>query len=180
VALILARSLRAGKRPLADLLERIGAGRASLENAQPTKRRHPLLAELVEWFRVGGAGHFWGTHYSFAAKPASRTMDLIGEGAALSLVLNALLPVALLAARRAEDTALAESVRRLYALVPPLQPNHITQFMTARLFGPNEQAAKIINTERRRQGLFQIFYTCCNAEERHCSACYYLGRQSPR
>ena len=48
--------------------------------------------------------------------------------------------------------------------------------MTARLFGPNEQAAKIINTERRRQGLFQIFYTCCNAEERNCSACYYLGR----
>jgi len=53
---------------------------------------------------------------------------------------------------------------------------HITQFMTARLFGPNAEAAKIINTERRHQGLLQIFYTCCNAEERNCGACYYLGR----
>ncbi len=139
----------------------------------PRKKKHPVVEDLVEWFRVAGAGRFWGTHYSFTAKPAGRTMDLIGEGAALSLVLNALAPAALLVARRNGDAGLEAAVCRLYALIPPLQPNHITEFMTKRLFGDSDWARGLINTERRRQALFQIFYTCCNAEERHCEACYF-------
>lgn len=172
VAALLARRLRAGRLPLADLLERIQAGQASLEQAVPSRKRHSLLAELVEWFRVDGAGHFWGNHYSFSAAPSVRVMDLIGEGAALSLTFNALLPMALLAARRAGDEALVKAAQRLYGIVPPLQSNHITEFMGHRLFGQNEHAMKLINTERRQQGLFQIFYACCNGEERHCEACH--------
>jgi hypothetical protein len=101
-------------------------------------------------------------------------MDLIGEGAAMSLILNALLPAALLSAQRSGDGELREVVVRLYGLIPPLQNNHITEFMTHRLFDDDEHAIKLLNTERRRQALFQIFYTCCNAEERNCGKCFFF------
>ncbi len=46
--------------------------------------------------------------------------------------------------------------------------------MELRLFGDHERAGSLINTERRRQGLFQIFYSCCRGEKRHCEACYLI------
>ncbi len=174
VAVLLARTRERGRSPLADLLGRIEAGRGALESSVPARRkRHPVLEDLVGWFRVAGMGHFWGSHYSFTAKPTPRPMDLIGEGAALSLVLNALVPAALLAARRAGDERLDQAVRRLYGLVPPLQANHVTAFMERRLFGDSDWARGLINTERRRQALFQIFHHCCRGETRDCDACYF-------
>jgi hypothetical protein len=175
-AVLLARSLERGRRPLEALLARLRAGLPTLEGAMPARRRHPLLDDLMEWFIVGGEGHFWGTHYSFTAKPAARTMTLIGEAAAMSLVFNALLPAALLSARRDEDAELEAAVFKLFGLVPPLQANHVTEFMLRRLFGDVEQGRALANTERRRQGLFQVFQHCCNGEERHCETCYYLAK----
>jgi hypothetical protein len=174
MAILLARAMTLGRQPLEELLARIRAGAASLEDAVPSRKRHPLLTGLIEWFVVPGEGHFWGTHYSFTAKASARTMTLIGEATALSLVFNALLPAGLLAARREGDAALESAVFRLFSLAPPLQPNHVTEFMLRRLFGDAEQGRALANTERRRQGLFQIFQHCCNGEERHCDACYYL------
>lgn len=174
VAALLARAMRTGKPLLAGRLERIAAAREMLRAAVPTRRKNPLVNDLAGDLSVAGEGHFWGTHYSFAARPSERRMDLIGEGAALSLILNALLPAALLAAQRSGDNELRDSVVRLYGLIPPLQDNHITEFMTRRLFDDDEHAMKILNTERRRQALFQIFYTCCNAEERNCAKCFFF------
>ncbi len=174
VALLLARAMRKGQMPLADLCDRIERAAPSLAEARPSRRRHPLIAELTDWFRVSGEGHFWGTHYSFTAKPSPRTMDLIGESTARTLVFNALLPAALLRARHEKNDRLEEAARRLYGLIPPLPPNHITQFMTRRLFGTAGPGAGLFTTERRQQALFQIFHHCCQAEERHCDACYYF------
>lgn len=174
VAALLARAMRTGKPLLAGRMARIQAAREMLRQAVPTRRKNPLVADLVGDLSVAGEGEFWGTHYSFTAKPSEKRMDLIGEGAALSLILNALLPAALLAAQRGGDSELRDSVVRLYGVIPPLQENHITEFMQKRLFDHDEHAAKLLNTERRRQALFQIFYTCCNAEERNCAKCFFF------
>jgi hypothetical protein len=176
MALLLARSMREGRLPFEDLMDRLRAGMTTLAGAPPTRRkRHPLLDDLMGRLRAPGEGHFWGTHYTFAARPAARPMDLIGEATAMSLVFNAFIPAALLQARREKDNTLEEAALRLFRLVPPLQPNHVTEFMTRRLFGAEGRGAALISTECRRQGLFQIFYHCCNGQERHCDACYYLS-----
>lgn len=174
MAVLIARAMRRRSGPLAELLGHIRAGAATLERAGPRRRKHPLLVELIRALRIEGRGHFWGGHYSFRARPAARTMDLIGEGAALSLVLNAVLPATLMAARACEDESLALAAERLFGLVPPLQDNHITTFMARRLFGDDGRADALLTTERRRQALFQIFYHCCTNEERDCESCYYL------
>lgn len=175
VAVLLARAMCGKRLPLENLLDRIRHAGPTLQGAAPARRqRHPVISDLVDQLRIDGHGHFWGTHYSFSARPAARAMDLIGEGTALSLVLNAVLPAAVIAARREGDPRLEHNARLLFGLVPPLQKNHITDFMTRRLFGEGERAAHLITTERRRQALFQIFHHCCNSEAAHCDTCFYL------
>lgn len=180
MALLLARSLRQGRMPLEALLARLRSGAPTLQHTVPRRRRHPLLKDLLDWLVVPGEGHFWGTHYTFTARPAASAMNLIGESTAMSLVFNALLPAALMMARREGDQRLADAVMRLFRLIPPLQNNHITTFMTRRLFGDGEAAGALLNTEQRNQGLFQIFHHCCHGEAHNCDACYYLAEAQSR
>ncbi len=174
VAELLYRGLCANQTLLADLSLRVKRGAASLKDAKPSKRLHPLLKELIAWFEVDSTPSFWSNHYSFAAKAASRPMALLGDSTSRSLVFNAVIPALALSARLRGDDELAFAARKLYSIFPPLQSNHITEFMTRRLFGESRRSDDLLTTERRRQALFQIFYSCCNGEERHCDRCYFL------
>lgn len=145
----------------------------------PTKGRiSPALRRMIERVTVEGEESFWTTHYSFSAKPAPRPMKLLGDGTARSVVLNAVLPSLELLARVENDSKLSGTVRKLYASFPPLPANHITEFMSKRLFGTTEAGVALTNTERRRQGLFQIFYSCCKGETGSCAQCHYLEGSS--
>lgn len=174
VAGVLWRSLSSGVEPLADLEGRVRRRLDELRAVRPGKRIPRAVKDIVEWFESSGPDRFWETHYSFAAKPAPRAMALIGESTARSLALNAAAPALALLARERADPELGEAARRLYAAFPPLQPNYITEFMTRRLFGEGGRAKGLLTTERRMQGLFQIFHSCCNGEDKHCDACHYL------
>jgi hypothetical protein len=175
VAVLLNTMLEHGRTPLQDLVDEIRNGLSSLENSTPSRRKHPMVASLTDVFRVRGGLNPWRHHYSFTAEnPSVHATDLIGEKAAMSLVFNALLPAALMIARKSGEEELARGVQQLYNLFPTLQENHITAFMTRRLFGDNSERSGFINTERRRQALFQIFHHCCNSESGHCDACYFL------
>lgn len=174
VSMLLARSFGAGSTPLRDL-RRIALELApELEAARPGREAVRLARRLAAGFELEPDGHFWETHYSFEAEPADKAMRLIGEGAARSLAFNAGLPALMLLARLEGDETLAGAVRRFYEIFPPLSSNHILDFMGERLFGKDGVAAGLIGTERRQQGLFQIFHSCCNGEELHCDCCYYL------
>lgn len=177
IAGLIARSVETRRLPLEDIGQRVRAHTASLEKAKATRRLHPAIRDLTGWFTEGESDSFWSDHYSFNARRASRTMVLIGDMTARSLVFNAVLPALALLGRRDKDEALTRAVRRLYSIFPPLQANHITRFMERRLFGDSGRAKALITTERRRQGLFQIFYSCCNGEVRNCESCYYFAKE---
>jgi hypothetical protein len=146
----------------------------SLEAATPGRVATKLIRDAAGWFDVDPAGEFWERHYSFEAKPAERSMRLIGEATARSLFFNAAVPMAMLTARLEGDGELESAVRRVFELHPPLAANHVVNFMAERLFGKEGAPAGIFRTERRQQGLFQVFYACCRGETRHCDCCYYL------
>jgi hypothetical protein len=177
VARMLARSMETGRPILAAIGDRVAAEAEGLAKAKAARRVHPALKDLFGLFEIEAPGSFWATHYSFRAKPAARAMVLIGQAAARSLVFNAVLPALVLLARRREDEKLEAAARRLYAIFPPLPDNHITDFMSRRLFGETTRAKDLMVTERRRQGLYQIFYSCCNGETRTCDRCYYLNSE---
>lgn len=177
VAALLARSVEQGRPMLADLRSRVESAAGSLAEARPARRMHPLIRELIDWFLLKDERGFWTNHYSFTAAPARQSMQLIGDSTARSLIFNALAPALVLVARHEENAALLNAARKLYSIFPPLQANHVTEFMLRRLFGEGPRGGTLITTERRQQGLFQIFYSCCSSEERHCDSCYYLRQR---
>lgn len=174
IAGLLARSSSSGDSLLRGLAHRVRANATDLAKAKPARKVHPMVKELVACFLAENEDSFWATHYSFTSKPAARPMKLIGESTARSLVFNAVIPALALLGKIEEDEGLQRAALRLYEIFPPLQNNHITDFMVHRLFGEESDSKALLNTERRRQGLFQVFYACCSGEERHCEACYYL------
>lgn len=174
IAQILAGSIGAEQPPLRGLYSLVRDAAEELARAPAKRRIHPVIRRLVDRFRPQTPGDFWMTHYSLTARPAAREMALIGESTARSIVFNAVLPALAMQARAESDRDGEDAALRLFAIFPPLQSNHITQFMTARLFGESDRAIDLLTTERRRQAMFQIFHACCIGEERYCDQCYYL------
>ncbi len=174
VAEMLSRSLEIGAMPLKGWVELVQKWERLLRESQPTKRPHPAIRDLVSRLEIESPDSFWSDHYSFTAKPSAKKMALLGESTARSLMFNAVIPALGLWAKKNGNDVLAETAHKLYAIFPPLPSNHITEFMAHRLFGISGRDGDLINTERRQQALFQLFYSCCQGEERHCEACYYL------
>jgi hypothetical protein len=174
VTRILHGAIASGRTPLESIQERVGEAGRILEVEPPSKRASRASKHLAEVFDVSEDPGFWGRHYSFQAKPARRPLRLIGEATAKSLAFNAVLPMASLVSRKRGDEELANTVRRLFEIYPRLEGNHIVNFTRSRLFGAGDAPRGLFRTERRQQGLFQIFNSCCNGHLEHCDCCHYL------
>jgi len=135
------------------------------------RRMADRLGEVLE-VRVD---HYWARRYVWGGKVAAHAQSLIGDALAQGIVLNALLPMALLCARREGDGRREAQVFALWRSFPRLPENQVVRLMRERLFGTSERFAGLLVTEHRNQALFQIFNDCCNNHAADCSRCT-LGR----
>ena len=119
---------------------------------------------------------YWSRHCSFQSKCWERHHNLIGEGRALSMLFNAVLPTMLLYARQANENDIESLCWRLFDIFPCLPENVITRFMQYRLFEDQRLVGSLMTNECRQQALFQIFYDCCNNNEVSCEDCFFLRR----
>lgn len=174
VAQLLVRSFEAGATPLEEAIDYVREAVRILDTERGTRRSVKAARKLGEYFELEDSGGFWNRHYSFQARRAARPSRLIGESTGRSLAFNAMLPAAALAARMRGDEKLAVDVRRLFEVYPRLPGNHIVNFTRERLFGRAGEPRGLLRTERRQQGLFQIFHSCCNGATHHCDCCHYL------
>lgn len=174
VSRLVARSLARGTTPLAELVEAVREAGATLDIGASPRRAAAAAKRLAAFFEIEPDGGFWERHFSFQARPAARPMRLIGEATARSLAFNAGLPAAALQARVSGDKQLQSVVRRLFETHPKLPGNHVVDFTRERLFGQGGEPAGLLRSERRQQGLFQIFNSCCNGTLEHCDCCHYL------
>ena len=115
--------------------------------------------------------HYWTHRYVWGGKLAAHPQSLIGDGQARSILFNAVLPIALLWARRQSDAAHEAMVFALWRNFPRLPENQIVRSMRDRLFGDSDRFAGLLTTEHRHQALFQIFNDCCNNRMSDCSQC---------
>jgi hypothetical protein len=120
---------------------------------------------------------FWSYRYSPHGKKLARPVSLLGRSRAMTIVVNAFVPLGLRHARthgRSEDE---ELVFQFFAGHPSLPPNNITRLMEFKMFGnsPKERAAR---SARTQQGLLQIFADWCS-EDPSCQNCgIFSGLQS--
>lgn len=134
------------------------------------------IAQLSLLFAAQGDS-YWSRHYTIGGRPSPRSMQLIGDDRALSVLYNALLPMTLLYAREEGKTTLEEYVWRLHEHFPALPENTVTRYMRHRLFGVAGSAPGItFRFEKHNQALFQVFQECCSNTSLTCEDCIFRAQ----
>jgi hypothetical protein len=87
----------------------------------------------------------------------------------------------LLAHAQAEaDTSFMSSLHAVWRGLGRRQENAVTRRMEQTMFESEAEAAKVVNSARRQQGLHQLHRDCCRADPAAgCERCVlYLARQA--
>ena len=129
---------------------------------------------LEELF-TGALGGFWRTRCTFEGKRLQAPIGLVGKDRAALIIVNVVIPVLLLHARRANDANMEQLLHTVYVKLPRLAPTSVENFMVRRVFGGDRFAAKVISNARRQQGLYQVFKDFCEKDDRGCRRCALLA-----
>jgi hypothetical protein len=121
---------------------------------------HKRLRELLSVTPRG----FWKHHYHFDIRTATPITSL-GETRLDEILLNAVVPVALLYARVFRDSAVRSSALALYRSLKPSQENSVTRLMGNQLLADRLK----LHSAALQQGAIQLYKFYC--AENRCSEC---------
>ena len=162
------RRIAAMSQLLAECLDS-GLTKTFLDAFAQSGRGQPRR-RLVELFAEHEDG-YWDRRYVFGGKQLARPTRLIGKDRAATILIDVVLPVLLLHAKKTSDTELERSLHSLYVKHPRLADNDVVRFMSCRIFGSPKRGAELVTSARRQQGLHQIFRDYCEQDERGCRRC---------
>jgi hypothetical protein len=121
------------------------------------------LGSLSNLLSVGSLD-FWSTHYHFdhsAAKPVRS----LGPERVNDMIVNAIIPLALLYARTFKDMRVREQALELYDTLPPSMENSLTRLMARQLL----RGKLRLDSVAAQQGLIQLYKFYCREER--CAEC---------
>lgn len=107
---------------------------------------------------------FWSHHYSFD-EASQKAVKPLGPERINDMIMNAVVPVALLYARTFKDKTVREQTLRLYETFPPLMENSLTKLMEKQLVKGRFK----LDAVGLQQGAIQLYKFYC-VEER-CAEC---------
>ena len=139
------------------------------EAASGNSKPRDLCRALTSLFACAGPS-YWTRRTRFGSRPG-RAQHLIGAGRALTVVVDALLPMLSLYARHHADTSLSDAVLSCYAAAPRLPDNHALRYMARRLLGDDASLLPLIKGARQQQGLLQVLMDHCGNDEGDCLGC---------
>ena len=146
----------------ASLFREAGAG---------SSRPRDLCRTLASMFACPGPS-YWSRRARFGSGPG-RPQHLIGAGRALTVVVDALLPMLSLYAQRHADLFLRDAVLSCYEAAPRLPDNHALRYMARRLLGDDASLLPLIKGARQQQGLLQVLMDHCGNDEGDCLGCEF-------
>jgi len=182
-----------GSRPVNFPPRRIAAAAAFLSQHMERGLLHALLSCLppetgrlrqkditaarknFESLFTGPESGFWGARCTFGGKRMARPVNLVGKDRAALILVNVVIPVLLLQARKNNDAGLEHLLHSMYMKLPRLPSTSVETSMIQRIFAGDRQAAKIISNARRQQGLYQVFKDFCEKDDRGCRRCVLLA-----
>jgi hypothetical protein len=130
----------------------------------PSRTNRERLEDLLLLFSAEAAG-YWTEHYTFDGKAHRVAKKLLGRERVEDILLNTVLPIALLYARVFKDARVRMQALTLYEGFPPSAENSILTTMEEQL----TSARVSLNTSYLQQGVIQLHNFYC-AEER-CGEC---------
>ena len=148
----------------------IDAGVSILRNAVAgNSEPRDLCRALTSLFTCDGPS-YWSRRTRFGSRPG-RPQHLIGAGRALTVVVDALLPMLSLYAQHHTDASLRDAVLSCYEAAPRLPDNHALRYMARRLLGDDATLLPLIKGARQQQGLLQVLMDHCGNDEGDCLGC---------
>jgi len=127
-------------------------------------REKEKLAALQSLFLVEGEG-YWAHHFIFGGQSRGSVKRLIGHERIDDIILNTIIPIALLYARIFKDGVVRANTLKLYENFPSLESNSILNTMRPQLL----ENRVLLTTAYLQQGTIQLHKFYC-VEER-CKEC---------
>ena len=151
-----------------------------LRSTQAQKRRRldaALRRALTDQFTT--LQHpYWSRRYVLGGKKLGAPRSLVGEGRARAVVLDVVIPLMLFHARAEGDADLVGRLQRMWNGLPRRAPNTVVRRMCQVMFGEGGQAAAVVNSARRQQGLHQLYNDSCNTPDGCRSCVLYLASRA--
>ncbi|GAB4352921.1 MAG: DUF2851 family protein [Candidatus Abyssubacteria bacterium] len=116
---------------------------------------------------------FWSRRYTASGKLLNEAVSLVGKGRALTIIVNAFVPLGLLHARTHARPDDEERAHQVFCSLPASLDNSVTRLMEYRMFGPQSRT-RPTRTARTQQGLLQVFADWCS-EDPSCENCGILA-----
>ena len=127
-----------------------------------------IRRELVEKLTPVPSG-YWADHCNFGKRMSQIGATLIGKNRALDIIVNILMPIAVVWAEESQSTALQVAVERLYSSCPKLQDNRITKQIQSQIFTDLQPFKLITPNAKIQQGEMYLHYNFCRS--RLCDLC---------
>ena len=125
----------------------------------PPEKEH----KLIQLFRIE-TNDFWKHHFNFD-KAALTNVTALGTSRIREIIINAVLPIALLYARIFKDKTVRDGALGVYQSLPAFENNSITRFMGKQLL----KGKVSLKNVRCQQALLQLYTFYC--KEKKCSDC---------
>jgi hypothetical protein len=139
------------------------SGRGNVAAARALRRALEALFGLP-------GGSYWNRHTRLGSRPLA-AQRLIGVQRSRTMVIDAVLPVLVLAAQQRGDSALQDSLLACYRTAPRLPDNALLRYMARRLLGNDPALLDLVSGAPQQQGVMQIFYDHCDKNEGDCQGC---------
>ncbi len=128
------------------------------------KSARSLNRALIDMLHMP-AHAYWGARSRFGSRPGRSPQRLIGRQRALTIVVDAMLPLLLCGAHAQGDTVLQHLLLTAYREAPRLPDNSILRDMSRRLLGDDPQLLALVTHARHQQGMLQVFEDYCSHDE---------------
>ena len=130
---------------------------AAIANKRGLQR---IRRQLLDCLTPPSSG-YWADHCHFGRGVPQRGSALIGQARASDIIVNVLLPIALVWAEESQSSRLRDAVQRLYDSYPKLQENHITQQIEAQIFTEHQPIKLISPCAKTQQGALYLYKNFC-------------------
>lgn len=115
---------------------------------------------------------YWCPRAHLGSRPV-KVQRLIGAQRALTIVVDAILPLLLLDAQLRGNTTLCHTLLACYRVAPRLPDNAVLRDMARRLLGHDPVLLALVKQARHQQGIQQIFDDFCSHNEGDCQGCEF-------
>jgi len=149
-----------------------------------TLRKTPLTpgashysAIFPAYQQLWGANYadYWLYRFTLGGRPLAKPIKLVGPEKVHQIIINVIIPLALIHARRNREVELEKVLHNIYETAPKAPDNSILRFMTNRIFGGNKERRALIHSARRQQALLHLFYDYCTERGGSCEGCEFLS-----